>query len=69
MTVASAAIGGSRSAGDTGSGSDTCEGMSLGPNQLDEIIFKIAAYGDDAIQVVRPDDQYPFVTLKLAPGA
>ena len=58
-----AANGGRRSAGDTGSGSETCERVPLGPNQLDEVIFKVAAYGYDAVQVVRPDNQYPFVTL------
>ena len=58
-----AASGGRRSAGDAGSRSETCERVPLGPNQLDEVIFKVAAYGYDSIQVVRPDDQYPFVTL------
>ena len=35
---------GRRSAGDTGSrSSETCERVTPGPNQLDEVIFKVAA--------------------------
>jgi hypothetical protein len=55
--------GGRRSVGKTGSRSETVERVPLGPNQFDEVIFKVAAQGNDTVQVIRPDNQYPFVTL------
>ena len=63
-TAAAGGAGGRRSAGDAGSGSgETCERVPSGPDQFDEAVFKVTAQGYDAVQVVRPDDQYPFVTL------
>jgi hypothetical protein len=37
--------------------------MPMSPHKFDEVFLKVTALGDDIIQVVRPDNQNPFVAL------